>query len=406
MSWGTVQIGRLTLREGFELSESASSTTGGRAIRITGQESSPPLSLEDLRIRRESLSGLADGQLVPVIFRDKSDHDGWYIVTEASAEVANWTNEVVRFNWTLGLDRLGPENAIDVESRLTGVGRQNAYGLAGERWHAPAGLAYGYYTGAGEPSGSVNRPLADGGTITVHRGIPASVSPRWGSTLGNYGLGRARVMSGGHERVGRDVVLDPDDWSIGNGIVSFGPGASSSFTLSAWDGTAWDPTDWNVSVTGTTSGAITSWESASIIRNGYELCTVRLVKTATGGGRLSLDITLRRGARFVETYLQSSIAGTKAWYLATPAAGSAPPSSGYVVGTANDAGGNRYLVTSAMMFAAQTTQGGLSASATPALDAGIGVVLGGSGAAAGDMAPTLRDHYLRTMAESTVGIIR
>lgn len=405
MSWGTVQIGRLTLREGFELSDGVNTSTGQRTIRLSGQESSPPLTLAELRVRRESLAGLSG--LVPVIFRDKSDHNGWYTVAETTAEVVNWTSEVVRFNWSVSLDRLGPEDGIDIESRLTGVGRQNANNIAGERWHAPAGGAYAYFTGAGEPSGNVSRPLASGGSITVHRGVPASVSPRWGSKLAAYGNGRARVIGSGIERVGRDVVLDPADWLVTNDLVAIRPGtAGASFNLSAWDGGSWDLTQWNVSVSATTAGAITAWESASIVRNDYEMVTVRLVRSAAGGGRLSLDLTLRRGARFVETYLQSSLAGTKAWYLQTAAAGTAPASSGYVTGSANDAGGNRYLIASARAFTANTVQGGLSQAATPVLDAGIGVVVGGSGAGAGDQAANLRDHYFRTMAEATAGIVR
>lgn len=403
--WGTVRIGRLTLREAFELSDGVNTSTGRRNIRLTGQESSPPLTLAEVRIRRESFAGLSG--LVPVIFTNKGDHNGWYVVAEATAEVVNWTAEVVRFNWALSLDRIGPEDGVDIESRLTGVGRQNVNNLPGERWHAPAGSAYGYYTGAGEPSGSLSRPLASGGSITVHRGIPASVSPRWGSKLANYGNGRVKVISAGAERVGRDVVLDPADWSLDNDVVLIRPATGGrSFALWAWDGSGWDITDWNVSVTGATSGAITSWDSASIVRNDYELVTLRLVRSAVGGGRLSLDLTVRRGSRVVETYLQSSLAGTKAWYLAVAAAGSNPASSGYVTGTANDAGGNRYLITSAKAFTAQTVQGGLSASATTTLDAGIGTVLGGSSAVAGDQAANLRDQYLRTMAESTAGIIR
>jgi hypothetical protein len=407
MSWGTVYVGRMTLREGFTVSDTVNANTGVRAVSITGQESSPPLTLAEVDQRREDLSGLM-GRMIPVQFSTKADFNGWYRVTDVGADVTNWSDEVVKFSWSLKLDRIGPENAIDIESRLTGVGRQNTYGLAGERWHAPAASAVGYYTGTSQPSGSVTRALAAGeGTITVYRGVPASVSPRWGTTLVDYARGRARVLVDSVERVPTDLVMAPTTWELNNGLMKVTPGASATLQVSAWDGSAWDRIDWNASVTASTSGAITAWSAASVLRNDYELVTIRLVAgTSATSGRVTMDLTLRRGARVVETYLQTDIAGTKSWYRAAAEASTAPASASYVTATGNDAGGNKFVAIAATSFTALTVQGGLTKASTRTLDAGLGSVIGGSGAAAGDVATVLRDHYIRTMAEQTMGVRR
>jgi hypothetical protein len=409
MSYGTVTIGRMTLRENFTVSDAVNANTGARAVALTGEESAPPLTLAEVAQRREDLAGLM-GRTIPVRFTDKDDYDGWYTVTDMGADVTNWNDEVVKFAWNLKLNRIGPENAIDIESRLTGVGRQNTFSLAGERWHAPAASATGYYTGTSQPSGSVTRSLADGeGTITVYRGVPASVSPRWGTTLANYGRGRARVLVGAVERVPMDLVISASasNWELNNGLMKVTPGASATLNISAWDGSAWDRIDWNASVTASTSGALTSWSGASVLRNDYELVTLRLMAgTSATSGRVMLDLTLRRGARVVETYLQTDVAGTKSRFRAAAEAATAPASASYVTATSNDAGGNKFVAIAATSFTALTTQGGLTKTATRTLDAGLGSVVGGSGAAAGDVATVLRDHYILSVAETTMEVRR
>jgi hypothetical protein len=201
--------------------------------------------------------------------------------------------------------------------------------------------------------------------------------------------------------------MAPTTWELNNGLMKVTPGASATLQVSAWDGSAWDRIDWNASVTASTSGAITAWSAASVLRNDYELVTIRLVAgTSATSGRVTMDLTLRRGARVVETYLQTDIAGTKSWYRAAAEASTAPASASYVTATGNDAGGNKFVAIAATSFTALTVQGGLTKASTRTLDAGLGSVIGGSGAAAGDVATVLRDHYIRTMAEQTMGVRR
>lgn len=407
MSWGTVTIGRMVLRENFTATESVDGSTGDRSLSLAGEESSPPLTLVQVRQRREDVVGLM-GRLVPVRFSAKADLDGWYTVGDVGAELTNWTNEVVKFSWSLKLARAGAANVVDLESRLTGAGRQNAYGQAGERWHAPAASATGYFTGTSQPSGFVARDLGDGeGVITVYRGIPTNVSPRWVSTLTDYGRGRARVSVDGIERTPRDMAMSTTGWEISNGLLKVAPGASATLLVSAWDGSAWDRIDWNASISASASGAILSWLDASVLKNDYEMVTVRLVGAGLNGlGRTTMDLTLRRGARFVETYLSSDVAATPSWYRAVTEAGTAPASAAYVSATANDGGGNRYVIASASPFTANTTQGGISRAASRTLDAALGSVIGGGSAITGNTAASLRDQYIMAMAETTSAVVR
>ena len=499
-TWGTLQLGRLTVREGFTADAAMNASTGLRTLTVTGEESSPPLELWQVYQRQEDLLGLL-GRYIPVSFTDKTDHNGFYRVVDANAGgLTNWGNEVVKFSWQVQMERVGPANGVDVSSRLTGVARTNDFGLSGERWHAPAASAYGYFTGVGsQPSGSVQRPVADGGALTVYRGVPASASPRWGTSEAAYQRGRVRVLVGGQERVAVNVaassasaayafafndgtttlitvldgqavpfpigarfqlytsalralkdpqvftvtdkasafgftnisfspaasaavatgdvaklvaiaVTDPGQWELGNGLVRVTQGASSTLTVAAYDGTQYEHVEWNVSVTGSATGGLTSWDAFTILRNDYELATVRLVRGTTPGasaaGRVVLDLTLRRGSRLVEATLQTDASTTLGVYRASNEAGTAPASGGHVVATSNDAAGNRYVVVTPRSFTAQTTVGGIAASAATRRDFALGAVVGGSAALSGDTASAMVAQYLTSMGLTDMVVVR
>lgn len=403
MSWGTVTIGRLVLREGLTASPARNAGTGERTLTLTGEESCPPLTAAQVREREEDLLGL-QGRFVPIMFTDKADLDGFYLVTDAGGQVTDHQGEVVKFSWSLAATYLGPANSLDVESRITGVLRVNDFSLTGERWHAPAGGHLGYYTGTSAPSGTVERTGADG-AVTVYRGVPASVSPRWGTTLSQYGAGRVRVLVDDVERTGAGLTVGASaSWELGNSLVAITPGASGTFDLLTHDGSAWRTKGWNVSVGASASSEITSWDAVSVIRNDYESSTVRLVKGITGGGRTLLDLTIRRGSRFVEGYLQTSSSTIlSAW---SDSATSVSASAGYVSATSDDADGNRATAGSARSFTALTSQGGLYKAATTTLDFYLGTVVGGSAAAPGDVASVLRDQYVTAMAVFDRGVKR
>lgn len=404
MSWGTITVGRLTLRETVLADDRVNQLTDARTLVIQGQESMPPLlTMAELNQRREDIMGLM-GMTVPVRFTDKPNLDGYYRVVDTGAGQTNWQDEVAWVDWNLSLELIGPANAVDLESRLTAAGRVNDFGLsASATWHAPAASAYGYDTGANTPSGTVSRAGSDG-TVTVFLDLPANTNPRWGSTLANYGAGRCRFTLDGFERTGTNLTVAGSAWSLDNSLVRVTPAASATLSVDAWDSGAWTTKTWNVSVAG--SGAALGTPSAvTVLRNDYEAATVRLVWDRAPG-RATLDLTLRRGSRLAEGYLQTGAANTLAVYRASAEAGTAPASSAYVTATGNDAAGNRYLVASARSFTALTVQGGLQKTSTRTLDFGVGVVFNGGSAATGDAATDLRSQYLMAMAETTQGVKR
>lgn len=398
--WGTISIGRMTLRETVTAEETIHATTGERTLRLSGQESTPPLTEAQLRDRHAGLLGL-HGALVQATFTDKTNLDGYYGVTDASAQLVNHQGEMQACTWDLALRRIGSVGEADLESRLTGIRRANDFSLTGEAWHAPAIGHQAYYVGASVP-GTMSRTSADGGII-VYRSLPAGVSPRWGCPPSSYLLGRARFISDALERTGLLQPLPTTGWELSNGLVRVTPGGTGTIVVAAWGGSAWETKNWSIS-DGTT---VTAWDGLSLLRNDVEHVIVRLVREQGPGegGRIVLDLGLRRGSRFVEGYLQRSTSATLSAFLASSETTTNNAASGYVVATNNDVDGNRYTAGSARTFT-NHANGGVSKAAVTALDFYLGAVFGGGSAVSGDAATDLRNQYIGTLPEVTAGVRR
>jgi hypothetical protein len=398
-NWGDVQLGRIPLRETFAVAESGGD---GRGLDLEGQESYPPLTRAQVIARHDGINALTAGQVIPVTFTDKPERNGYYTVKAAASTYTEHLNERVTADWKVSLDRVGSDPETDLQSRLTGAVRLNDFSLTGERWHAPPIGHYGYYTGSTNPS-TMTRATADG-TITVYRSVPANVSPRWGCAPTSYLTGRVRVTTTASQEVyGVDVPLAAAGWSLTNGLVNITPSASASFDVQAYTGGTYHSKLWNVSAAGSGS-SITSWDGATLLRNDPEMAIVRLTK-GLNPGRATLDLTLRRGSRTVEGYLQTGTAATLAAYRSTLETNTSFAASGYVTATGNDADGNRFAVGSARSFTAHTN-GGVIKSSTTALDFWIGVVAGGGSAVSGDAATDLRNMYISCMPEAVYGVRR
>jgi len=394
MSFGTITLGRLVLREDWSADQT------GDGVTVTGQEALPPLTLIELERRREDFLGMT-GALVPVTFVDKPRLSGYYRVANVKAGYSNF-QQVATVTWTLDLTRLGTEFETDMESRLSGpLTRNTSHAVTGERWHAPPIGHYGYWSDATVPS-VITRTGADGAQV-VYRNVPAT-HPRWGASTVACLAGRVRFLDGDAlERSGLNFSPAASGWELSNGLVRVRPlAASGVLEVAAYTGGAWHAKSWDVLAGGVTLGTA---RSVTLLRNELEQVVVRVLwASAAAPGRVTADLTLVRGARTLELYVQSQTSTTLKVVRAATEAGTA--GTGYVRATANDGDGNRYVVGSALAFTGDVINGGLSKAATVALDAFIGVAAAGSGAVAGDQPDHLMAQYLGTPGELVVPVRR
>ncbi|MFI7126000.1 hypothetical protein ACIBQ1_09920 [Nonomuraea sp. NPDC050153] len=391
-----LQLGRLVLRETQRFTESAYQ---GWSMHIEGVEVCPMLTREETWDRFDGVLG-GQGGLVAALWEEKSERNGYYTISSASGEVRDRKPQnITEIAWKVSLQRHGPDTDVDLESRLSGAVRANDFSLTGERWSAPSIGHYAYFTGATIPS-VLTRASTDG-TITVYRGVPAGVSPRWGCRVEDYLRGRVRVLNAGFERVGAAHPLRTDQWEMSNGLVRVRPLTSGgSIEVASFTSGAWRPKAWWIDIGGT---QVTDWDSASVLQNDLERCTVRLAVRRSPVGRAYLDLTLRRGSRFVEGYLQRGDSGNLSVYLATSE--TCTDSTSYVVRSTNDSDGNRVIAGSARDFDPHAN-GGLTRTSNTAMDFWLGVVASGSGAVSGDAATDLRNQYVGALPETVAAVRR
>lgn len=398
--WGTVTVGRIALRETFVVSETGGDT---RKLSVDGQEESPDLTRVQLIARHDNVLAL-EGTVVPVTFTDKPERNGFYTVESVTAEYTEWRGEALKSAWHMELTRLGTANELDLQSRLTGAARLNSFSLAGETWHAPPIGHYGYFTAGVNPS-AVTRTGSDG-VMMVYRGVAASESPRWGCDPTLYGAGRVRFLSEGLELTGCDQRASGTDWELSNGLIRVTPSGAGTGNLnvSVYASGGWQAKGWRVFYDTINAALSDGWDSVTLVHNEFELVTVRFTKSLSPG-RFVMDMTLRRGARFVEGYLKRGTADTLTVRRDPGENFTNAASAGYIVATSNDAAGNRYVAGSALNFTTHAS-GGVVKAATTSLDFFLGSVVNGTSPASGDEATALRNQYIGALPEMVKGVRR
>lgn len=396
----TLRLGRMTMREDLTVSES-STEAGDRTLTLAGQESIPRLSHAAVVRQREDFLTLP-GQFLPVIFGTKSYLSGFYMVDTTTGVIEDWDDDMAVFRWTAALTRVGTESDTDIESRLSGsITRVNDFTIVGERTHAPAITHGGYWSDATVTS-AVQRTGEDG-ILKLYRGLGVTISPRWATTPDGYLTGRVRFTDElGRERAGDSALLPPLGWSVSNGLVRIQPLSSGGvLEVAAYTGGSWKVKNWDVSVAGVTVGA---FDRCQLLVNSIECVSIRLMKMMTNG-RVYLDVTLRRGHRIAELYMQSEYGATLKIVRATAEAGSNAVAGTVVKTSTVDADNNRYIIGSARTFTADTANGGISKAAASFLDAFVGVVAGAA-PVAGDLTADLQKQYMGTPTEAAQGVRR
>lgn len=387
--FGSITVGRFPLVEFPTLAATDASAVGsanaptGRTLKISGQESFPSApeigtTTAQLSAWRADMNGLVN-EFVSVIFTDKSELSGYYMVTDASADLQNWEGEQITLSWSMDLVRIGTDYEIDIESRLTGGTRANSFALTGTKWHSPSIGHYAYYSATGNTPTTVARVGSDG-THVVYVNLPASSTtiPRWGCAVGSYMSGRCLFVD--ENSIERSGILfrqnSPTSWALQNGLIKVtATPATGVFTVSTWTGAAqaggagsFAAKTWDIQFNGVSLGAPLG---VSLLRNEPEMIVLRMLFTYLTTTRVTVDLTLRRGARHVEVFCQAQVSGQfKIDRFVTEAASSGV---GYIVALADDANGNRYLLGSALSATQDLINGALTSSASVLyMDAAVG----------------------------------
>jgi hypothetical protein len=402
--FGEIKVNRVYLVETETAKEGTDGTLG-----LEGQESAPPTTVAMVTWLHGQISGMQEGRVIPVTFRDKAERNGYYSVSSASSELTDYQNEVAAAAWSLDLQRIGGENEIDLQSRLTGAVRQNDFALTGTRWHSPAIGHYAYLTGTTLPSN--HDRVTEDGTIRVYTGVPANTSPRWGCNPTDYLKGAVRLtdttyVDSENQVEGINRTIGATGWTLSNGLIQVSPTSTDGrLRVGLYSNGSYKTTDWDIR---SGDNNLFAWKSATLLRNDPEQVVLRLTVERSGstGGRETLDLTLRRGAQFVEGYLQVSESNTLRIWGAN-ASVSATASNGTVGATANNADGIRQVAgTSRTYGTPNLTNGGFASNGSVTyMDFWLGATIGAGTASETDSA-ALQNQYIASLPEATYAVRR
>lgn len=398
--YGEVKLNRIYLVENEKATEG-----GDGKLSLEGQESSPPTTVAMVTWIHGQVVGLEAGKVVPVTFRDKAERNGYYTITSSASDLTDHQSEICLADWKIELKREGSESEVDIQSRLTGTVRQNDFSLTGTKWHAPAISHYAYYTGTTTPSNH-DRVGADG-TIRVYTSIPANTSPRWGCPVASYLTGAVKLTSTTYVSTENDVEgvnrqIGVSGWTLSNGLIRISPSATAGrLTIGVYTGASYQDRDWNIQAGGSN---LLAWTSATVLRNDAEQIVIRLTssRSASVGGRDTLDLTLRRGSWFVEGYLQTSTSATLG--LVPNVTYAATDGTSYLVQTSTGADGTRAIAGSARTITRTTGTGAISKSSATTFDFWISATIAAGGT--GGTATDLRDQYIGSLPEITYAVKR
>lgn len=399
MAFGVINMGRTQLRED-SLADLVVGDLGQYHVNISGQESMPQIGLTALQARAQDITGL-QGQFLPVTFSQKPELDGFYVVGNVTATYDRWMpDNIAVLPWSMTLLRAGGSSDLDMESRLSGpLTRTNDHSATGVRWQAPA-IGHKAWSAGSTAPGVVDR-TSSYGVVRVYRSVPINENPRWGITPSELLSARCRILdSNGFERLSRNSPLPATGWSIDNGLVKVEI-ASGYIRVSAWTDAAWQPKDWEVYHSTGPAVAFGTPDYCTVLRNDLEAVAIRMTKSLSPG-RMTIDLSLRRGGRFVEVYVQHQFGTTLK--IVRGAVEAATTATGHIKATAADGAGNKFVLGSSKSYTNDLVNGGISKAATSSLDAFIGVEI--ASAPTGDVAADLFQQYLGVPAETVQGVSR
>ncbi len=391
---GALTIGRVGLDLDLEASDLRFANRRDPTLRISGEVAPVGGSAEATTIRDELVRMATAGDLVlPVSLSSDPTINGYYQLVDVSLQVGVASLSGY-YPFRASLIRHGSEGGVGLESRLTIGLRANDHSITFATTEPFWGIFDGSELVVDLDSTTYTTFLRDSaeGDIRIYRDLPTSLLSlvSW-QDVADYYIGSAKVETGATLRVlsGFDAEDDPGNWRLDNGLVRVTPNATNSrLDVQHFDGTIWETVKTYDLIVG--AAEIDRWERFTVLRNDPAAVSIRL--WVGQQVPVFLDLTLRRGSRFVEGRLSRDTTAT--WEVDRRITEAGTSLTGALRATANDGDGNRYVIGSSVAMTKDTTNGGiLNSSTATAFPFFIGSAIAGSGAVAGDAPADLVNQY-------------
>lgn len=374
----------------------------GRSIQIRGHVKDTTGLAQANHLRNQLLAQVQSERstgLVAVISTGDPELNGFYILTAASLEGSHSLGSFIGtgfFPYSVTLEQL---ETVVFASGLTGGVLPNDHStVTGDPFVCPPFNATSF-----TPDGVEFTRVSQAGTVALFRSVDETDEVFWSVAPANYYLAAAELFVGAAVlalQSGYEIPDTPNNFIVRNGMIQVTGNTSGEVAMAVSNGTVYES---NLVFKFQNGGSnVGAWDHIVVLRNDPEEVSIRLIqgRANTARGRLTLDISLRRGARHA-TFFFTSTTSQLLKVTRTPNDAGTTVGSHSIRDSANDGDGNRWVVGSLSTTTKDTTTGGLSRTNTT-LDFYIGYELNGSTAASGDAAADLYLQYIHHLAERVI----
>ncbi len=369
----TIQIGRAGRDSALTLRSPRSWSVNGPEVDLDGALTADTYA--GLVLLRAQVAGLADNPdepIVPVNWTGDASVDGYYEVLDAAVPMPPRGLAALRLEYRVRLRRVAVYP--DINSLLIGNAvRTNSHSIAKGTtvpwWATPADATMDLISGA-----TATTRTADTGTLRIQYTTDGTVlynrTARWQAAASDYydGACRVELFDGTNylAAVGRRLPNTHPQygWRMTNGLVRVSIAGDGLITVEHYVSGSWSVSKTYKLTAGTGPTTLGGFKTVTVLRNSAEVVTVRLgLEQATGTEyQMSLDLTLRRGALWVEGVVARDPGpGTVELGIYRNTAEAAATFTGGVRADAPDAAGYYWLATSKTKTN-DLTQGGFRAS--------------------------------------------
>lgn len=387
--------------DGLELSAQTWEAEGDEARVggvIKGSKMASATALADVKALRDQLKGYhlnTDEPVVPVTSAQDSSIDGFYRVqdirvgSEATGRLrAGSDGNELAYTWTAELLRVPGWQAVRQELVVGGTVRTNSHSIAIGSTFPLVGAPVGAFQASTGFTTTTTVTGADGAVPVWYQSTPTTyaVTPSFLSAAGDFYKGACRLEvsydSGSTWRtvVGRQPANLPTLWRISNSLVRVTATTTASKTelsVEHHDGSQWETAKvWQLTQDTSYTALALAPTSLTCFKNAAD--EVRVQVGAGTTSRVTFDVRLRRGARFVECVLVHPTVTDLGVRRGTNEAGAALSTTCGLRANANDAGGNKYVVCTPTTLAGTDTTIGAIRVSSGTFRFGLGLAVGGT----------------------------
>ena len=409
----TMTIGRVTFTSPASIKENSVQSGNlnnlDRSFSFSGKLAEDTIAATK-KLRDELISMGNSDLILPITYEGDTTLVGYGKIT--SMDVSPLKLATGYFGYSIGFEMKGRPSEMIFESNMSGALLTNSHSVTvGDTtyapWHALPVNAYNYKNDS-LPT-PVLRATETGNIAFFYDPDLRTYASNWIVEPADFYKGSAKITMDSTVKAGYLTANTPTGVEISNGIIKITSGSTtneSRFDLSFYDNGSWtsnreieissgsSQTQWNV------------WKTVQILRNEPQECVVRFVTYSDdtyGDGRLTVDVSLKRGAHHASIVISEAGTATRSadtrknLRMVTSNAMSA--ATGYIVESSADGSGQKFMMGSPQGFTAVASSR-LIHLASSQVKTFVGYVYNASSPAAHNAGDAIRNQYLEGLYEN------